>query len=89
MTERTVTIASRTGLHARPARLFVEAAAALPVPVSVRLDGGKPVPANSILGVLSLGAAHGAAVTLAAEGPGAEEAVATLADLLSRDLDEA
>ncbi|KAB8180011.1 HPr family phosphocarrier protein [Microbispora catharanthi] len=87
MPERTVAVASRSGLHARPAKIFVEAAARQAVPVRIRVGDGKVVPANSMLGVLTLGAGHGTEVTLEADGPGAEEALAALADLLSRDLD--
>ena len=35
MVQRVVAVASATGLHARPAALFVKAAAALPVDVTV------------------------------------------------------
>jgi phosphocarrier protein len=87
MSERTVTVASRTGLHARPAALFVKAAADQSVPVHIRVGDGTPVPAASMLAVLSLGAAHGTEVTLQADGPGAEEALDSLAALLARDLD--
>ncbi|MEV4115033.1 HPr family phosphocarrier protein [Nonomuraea sp. NPDC049695] len=86
MAQRTVVVASASGLHARPAKLFVQAAARLGVPVTVRL-GEKAVPAKSMLGVLSLGAVHGTEVTLEADGPGAEEALDSLVALLSRDLD--
>jgi len=87
MSERTVKIASRTGLHARPAALFVKAAADQGVPVTIRAGDGKPVPAASMLAVLSLGAEQGTEVVLAAEGPGSEEALDALAELLARDLD--
>ncbi|MER5623264.1 HPr family phosphocarrier protein [Streptosporangium sp. NPDC002544] len=87
MPERTVVIASSTGLHARPAKIFVQAAAKQGVPVRIRVGEGKPVPANSMLAVLALGATHGTEVTLDAEGPGADEALTSLADLLARDLD--
>ncbi|MEV0612319.1 HPr family phosphocarrier protein [Nonomuraea sp. NPDC050404] len=86
MAQRTVTVASASGLHARPAKLFVRAAVKAGVPVTIRA-GGKAVPAKSMLGVLSLGAVQGTEVTLEADGPGAEEALDTLAALLSRDLD--
>ncbi|MBE1581839.1 HPr family phosphocarrier protein [Nonomuraea angiospora] len=86
MAQRTVIVASASGLHARPAKLFVQAAARLGVPVTVRL-GEKAVPAKSMLGVLSLGAVRGTEVTLEADGPGAEEALDSLVALLSRDLD--
>lgn len=87
MTTRTVIVGSASGLHARPAALFVAAAARQPVPVTIRLGAGKPVPARSILAVLSLGAKHGSEVTLEAEGEGAQQAVDALAELLARDLD--
>ncbi|GII59588.1 phosphotransferase [Planotetraspora thailandica] len=87
MPERTVTVASRSGLHARPAKIFVQAVARQGTPVRIRVGDGKPVPANSMLAVLSLGARHGVEVTLDADGPQAEETLAALADLLSRDLD--
>ncbi|MGI5201965.1 HPr family phosphocarrier protein [Spirillospora sp. CA-108201] len=87
MPERNVVVAAAQGLHARPAQLFVQAAARQPVPVSIRVGDGAPVPASSILGVLSLGARHGTQVTLSAEGEQAGGALEELADLLARDLD--
>ncbi|MEV0665448.1 HPr family phosphocarrier protein [Actinomadura luteofluorescens] len=87
MSERNVVVAAAQGLHARPAQLFVQAAARQPVPVSVRIGDGAPVLASSILGVLSLGVRHGTEVTLSAEGDGAAGALEELAGLLARDLD--
>ncbi|MEU1941270.1 HPr family phosphocarrier protein [Streptomyces sp. NPDC059474] len=87
MPQRTVAVGSRSGLHARPASLFVQAAARQPVKVTVARDGQAPVDARSLLSVLALGARHGDRVLLAAEGNGAEAAIAELAALVSRDLD--
>jgi phosphocarrier protein HPr len=87
MPTRTVAVGSATGLHARPAALFVAAAAQSPVPVMIHTAGKKPVPARSMLSVLSLGAKCGTEVTIEAEGDGADAALDTLADLLARDLD--
>ncbi|ETK36212.1 HPr family phosphocarrier protein [Microbispora corallina] len=87
MPERTVAVASRSGLHARPAKIFVQAAARQGTPVRIRVGNGAPVRADSMLAVLSLGAEHGTEVTLEADGPGADEALASLAELLGRDLD--
>ncbi|WP_248960221.1 HPr family phosphocarrier protein [Sphaerisporangium perillae] len=87
MPEKTVIIGSRSGLHARPAKMFVQAAARQGVAVRIRVGDRPPVPATSMLGVLALGAEHGTAVILQADGPGAEEALDSLAELLSRDLD--
>jgi phosphocarrier protein len=92
MIERVVTVASASGLHARPARIFVKAAAALPVDVRLAVEGKKPVKAGSMLGVLTLGAVQGTEVTLSAdddpEGAG-RAAVDELAELLATDLDAA
>jgi len=82
-----VTVASSSGLHARPAALFVKAAAAQPVPVRLRVGDGRPADARSILAVLALRVGHGTEVTLSAEGEAADQALDALADLLSRDLD--
>ncbi|MET7641912.1 HPr family phosphocarrier protein [Streptomyces sp. NPDC005438] len=88
MAERQVTIGWPDGLHARPAAVFCRAAAGVGVPVTVRKEGGDPVNAASMLGVLALGAEHGQAIVLAAEGEGAEQALDRMAQLVSRGLDE-
>ncbi|MFC0682385.1 HPr family phosphocarrier protein [Lysobacter korlensis] len=88
MPERTVTVGSRVGLHARPASLFAQAASKVGVPVKLTSAAGKTVNAASILGVLSLGIGSGEEVTLEADGDGADEALDTLAEVLSRDLDK-
>jgi phosphocarrier protein len=84
---RNVVVASRIGLHARPAALFSKAAAAAGMPVTIRKGDGAPVPAASILSVLTLGVACGDEVVLEAEGDGAERALDELAILLAQDLD--
>jgi phosphocarrier protein HPr len=87
MAERHATIASRVGLHARPASLFIEAVAKQPVSVTISKNGSAPLNAASILSIMSLGAAHGEVVTLAADGEGAETALDELVALLETDLD--
>lgn len=86
MPERTVTIGSSSGLHARPAKLFVQAAAKQPVKVTISA-GERAADARSILGVLSLGVNHGGTVTLTADGDGAEAVLDELAAMLASDLD--
>jgi phosphotransferase system HPr (HPr) family protein len=87
MAMRTVVVGSASGLHARPAALFVAAAAAQPVAVTIRTADKPPVPARSMLSVLALGARCGTEVTIEADGDGAEASLDVLADLLVRDLD--
>lgn len=88
MPERTATVASTSGLHARPANLFVQAVRATGLPVTVGLPGQPPVDARSILSVMALAAPQGAEVVLAAEGDGADEALDRLVRLVETNLDE-
>jgi phosphocarrier protein HPr len=86
MPERTVTIASAHGLHARPASLFVQAVTGSGLPVQLA-KGDKSINAGSILGVISLGIEHGDEVTLSAEGDNAETVLDELAAFLATDHD--
>lgn len=86
---RTVVIGSAHGLHARPAKLFVQAAKDSGAPVTIAKGEGSPVNAASILGVIALAVNHGDEVTLSVDGEGAEHILDTLAALLSTDHDEA
>lgn len=87
MAQRSVSIASSVGLHARPAALFVQAASATGLDVEIGRPGEDAVDATSILGVMALGARHGEEVVLTADGEGADEALEGLVALLARDLD--
>jgi phosphocarrier protein len=90
MPERTATIASRVGLHARPAAIFAEAAAELPVEVTIAREGEPAedaLDAASILSLMGLGASHGDVVVLRAEGAGAEDALEMLVKILETDHD--
>ncbi|HLS49013.1 MAG TPA: HPr family phosphocarrier protein [Actinomycetaceae bacterium] len=90
MPQRSATVASLVGLHARPASLFVKAATRVAArtggAVRIRLGDGEAVDATSILAVMTLGVRHGDTVTLEADGPGAAEALGELAALLEQDL---
>ncbi|QCQ16224.1 HPr family phosphocarrier protein [Microbacterium sp. RG1] len=87
MAERQATIASSSGLHARPAKLFVQAVQEKKLPVTIALEGGPDLNAGSILSIIGLGVSHGSVVTLKAEGEGAEQALDELVALLETDLD--
>ena len=85
MAEVIATIASRVGLHARPAAIFAEAAGDLPVEVTIAAEGepaDEALDAGSIRSLMSLGAKHGDRVVLRAEGEGADEALETLKKIL-------
>jgi phosphocarrier protein HPr len=68
-------------LHARPAGAFAVAAGRFAAAVSVT-TGAKTADAKSVLGVMGLGATTGQRVTVTADGPDAEEAVAALIAIL-------
>ncbi|GAB3279805.1 HPr family phosphocarrier protein [Parasphingorhabdus pacifica] len=87
MSERRVTVASKVGLHARPAAVLAKTAAAQAVQVTIRKDDAQPVEAASILGLMTLGAACGDEVVLAASGDGADAALDELAEIISTDMD--
>lgn len=85
MPHRRVTVASKVGLHARPAALLAKAAAAQPIPVMISKGDCQPVSAGSVLSLMTLGAAHGDEVVLSAEGDGADAALDHLAELITTD----
>ncbi|HEX8930637.1 MAG TPA: HPr family phosphocarrier protein [Actinomycetota bacterium] len=88
MPERRVVVGSKVGLHARPAALFVQAAAKQPVKVTIAKDGRDPVDARSILAVLALDVRGGEEVVLAtADAEGAETALDELATVVATDHD--
>jgi len=68
-------------LHARPAGAVAVAAGRFASAVSVT-TGTKSADAKSVLGVMGLGATTGQRVTVTADGPDAEEAVAALIAIL-------
>lgn len=84
---RTVRIGSSHGLHARPAKLFAQAAKESGIPVTIAKDAGAPVNAASILGIIALGLEQGDYVTLTADGDTADGTLERLAELLTTDHD--
>jgi phosphocarrier protein len=87
MAQRSVVVASSVGLHARPAALFTKAAKGSGLPVTIRKGDGAPVPAASILAVLTLNVAHGDEVTIDVDGDGADDVLDRLVALLEHDHD--
>jgi phosphocarrier protein HPr len=81
MPEAKVTLRNATGLHARPAKIFARAAAALAADVSVEKDGRR-VNAKSVLSVLTLDCHQGDEILISAEGDDADAALAELVALV-------
>ena len=83
-------VANAAGLHARPAAVFVAETSKFASKIRVRnaTTNSGWTDAKSILSVLTLGVGQGTTITVRAEGPQADAAVAALTDLVSRDFDE-
>jgi phosphocarrier protein len=77
-----VRLPEAVALHARPAGLFVRAAAAFAATIEVQANGRR-ANAKSILEILGLGADGGTELTISASGDDAVEAVAELASLVT------
>ncbi|HKD75812.1 MAG TPA: HPr family phosphocarrier protein [Ktedonobacterales bacterium] len=83
--ERMVTVGSASGLHARPAAVFVQRAKSFQSEISLAKNE-KSVNGKSLLSVLTLGAEQGDQITLSARGEDAEAAISALAALLEENL---
>jgi len=83
-------IVNRSGLHARPALLFVEEAARFTSRITVEnLDrAGRPVDAKSILMLLTAGVQRGHRIRVIADGADEGEALARLGELVQGGLGE-
>jgi phosphocarrier protein len=85
--EKLVSIKNASGLHARPAGMFVKKAAEFKSTVEV-VAKGKTVNAKSIMGIMSLGLAQGEEITVVANGEDQEAAVAALVELVESGFGE-
>ncbi|MDX8361893.1 MULTISPECIES: phosphocarrier protein HPr [Bacillaceae] len=74
MANKTFSITSDTGIHARPATALVQAAGGFQSDINLEYNG-KTVNLKSIMGVLSLGIPKGATITISAEGSDENEAL--------------
>ncbi|HEX4960539.1 MAG TPA: phosphoenolpyruvate--protein phosphotransferase [Thermoanaerobaculia bacterium] len=81
------TILGAHGLHARPATAFVEAAKRFDADVNVR-HGTKRGNGKSLAALLSLGVKTNGKVTISAQGPDAEAALAALKQVIEAGEDE-
>ena len=81
------TIENKTGIHARPASVFVQTASKFKSKVWIKAKG-KRVDAKSILMIMSMGLTKGTEITIAADGPDEYEAVKTLKSLVDSRVGE-
>ena len=87
MLERTVVVANKVGLHARPAAEFVRLAARFDSEIKLTKDD-LTVDGKSIMGVMMLAAERGSRLTIAIDGEDEEEAMSALVGFLETDMEE-
>ena len=76
MASQKTTIKNKTGIHARPASVFVQTASKFKSKVQITAKG-KKVDAKSILMIMSMGLSNGTEIEISADGPDADDAVKT------------
>ncbi len=87
MTDRTVTVINVLGMHARAAARFVRLASSFVAQVRVNRQG-RVIDGKSIMGLLLLAAARGAAITISVDGPDEAAAIDALCALVERGFDD-
>ena len=87
MTQEIITIENKTGIHARPASIFVQTATKFKSKVQIQAKG-KTVDAKSILMIMRMGLVRGTEITIVADGPDEAEAVKVLKDLVASKFGE-
>ena len=82
-----LTIVNKSGIHARPAAMFVKVANRFGSDIFVEKDGEK-INGKSIIGLMMLAAGPGSKLTLHVKGADASAAITELEALVQRKFDE-
>lgn len=76
-------IVNQTGLHARPASLFVKKANSYKCNIKIKKDNNE-VDAKSMISVLTLGAGQGSTISITTDGEDENQAMKELIQLLEQ-----
>ena len=87
MTEITLTLKNKVGLHARPAAEMIKTAAKFKSKIALT-GNEKQANAKSIITVLSLGLKRGDSLTISADGADEREAIQALSELIRSNFHE-
>lgn len=87
MVEKKVVVKNETGLHARPASMFVQTAENYKSNIKV-IKGEEEVNAKSIMGVMVLGVNQGSEIIIQAEGEDEQDAIDSLVNLIDNNFGE-
>ena len=84
--KKEIVVKNKTGLHARPAAIFVQIANKYDSEITI-IKEDQEVNGKSIMGILMLAAEKGSKITIIADGDDAEEAVGELSEVLLHDIE--
>ena len=87
MTEKTIIISNRAGIHARPAAVLVQTAKDFKAAIYFERNNER-INAKSIMGILTLAAAYNTEIKIIAEGEDEEDAVDALTRLFDSKFEE-
>ena len=82
-----LTIGNKSGIHARPAAMFVKIANRFGCDIFVEKDGEK-INGKSIMGLMMLAAGQGSKLRVTCAGHDAEKAIEEIEALIGRKFDE-
>lgn len=85
--KKVVKIVNKSGLHARPAAIFVKTASEFKAEINIEFRGSV-LNAKSIMNILSMGAKKGDEVVIIANGSDEKEAIETLINLIESKFGE-
>jgi len=85
--KKEIIVKNKTGLHARPAAMFVQIANKFESEITIIKEDQK-VNGKSIMGILMLAAEKGSRITIVAEGADAALAVEELSEILLCDTEK-
>ena len=85
MISKEAIVRCESGLHNKQATYFVQKANEYDCSIWLEC-GSRKMNAKSLLGIMSLGVVTGTTVTISADGTDSEAALASLEDLLQRDV---
>ena len=87
MTETTIIISNRAGIHARPAALLVQVTKDFKCNIYFE-KGHNRINAKSIMGIITLGASYGTEIKIIAEGEDEQVALDSLVRLFESKFEE-
>jgi len=87
MTEQTVTVTNRAGIHARPSAILVQTTKNFKSNIYMEKNNDR-INAKSIMGIITLGASYGTKLRIIADGEDEKDAVDAVVRLFESKFEE-